>query len=328
MSASSPASAAEAPARRWSQLAERGSLWGMQLTAWLYRRAGRRLCVVLVHGIVAYFFLTDPASRRASRAYLRRVHATPEGRRRLGRPPGAWQSFLHHRAFGLAIVDRLAIWFGRSGDFEFEVHGFEHVARHEAQGRGFLVLGAHLGSFDAMRLLARRQRRPVNVLMFTRHAERINSVFRRLSPDAETRVIRVDPDRVDTVFEIRRCLARGEHVAMLCDRVEPADRQRTSRVPLLGDPVELPQAPFLLAHLLGCPVLQMTALRRGPGRYEVFIDELAERVRLPRRGRDEALRELLSAYAARLEALCLEEPTQWFNFFDYWGDATAKEARP
>ena len=82
---------------RWSQVAERGSLWGMRFTAWSYRRLGRHACGVLVHAIVAYFFLTDQTGRRASAAYLRRIYATAEGRAILARPPGRWKSFLHYR---------------------------------------------------------------------------------------------------------------------------------------------------------------------------------------------------------------------------------------
>ena len=75
---------------RWSQIAERGSLWGMRFTAWAYRTIGRRPAEMLIHCIVAYFFLTDSTGRRASRAYLQRVYSTPEGLRKLGSPPGLW----------------------------------------------------------------------------------------------------------------------------------------------------------------------------------------------------------------------------------------------
>ena len=129
------------------------------------------------------------------------------------------------------------------------------------------------------------------------------------------------------VFEVRRCLDRGEIVAILGDRVEPTDRARTSRVRFLDGDVELPQTPFLLAHLLGCPVVLMIALRQAAGHYEVFAERLAERVRLPRRERDERVRELLQRYAARLEHYCLRSPYQWFNFFDYWGDAAGSGPR-
>jgi predicted LPLAT superfamily acyltransferase len=293
----------------------------MRFGAFCYRALGRRLAEALAHVVVAYFFATDRAGRAASAAYLRRVYATPVGAALLGRPPGAWQSFLHYRAFALSIVDRMDIWCGRADDFEFHTHGIESFHRLRAQGRGALVLGAHLGSFDALRLLADRSGFKANVLMFTANAERINTVFRELSPASEARVIQVEPSAVQTVFAIRECLRRGELVCMLSDRVEPGSGRRTCIVPLLGSPVELPQAPFLLAHLLGCPVVLMLGLRTGPRRYEIFAEMLAERVTLPRSERERAVEERVRDYAGRLERHCLEAPFQWFNFYDYWGDA-------
>jgi predicted LPLAT superfamily acyltransferase len=305
---------------RWSQVAERGSLWGMRFTAWSYRCLGRRACGVLVHAIVAYFFLTDRTGRRASTAYLRRVFATPEGRATLRSRPGRWQSFLHYREFALSIVDRIGIWFGHVDDFGYEMIGEEHLDRVAEQGRGAILVGAHLGSFDALRMLAERKKSIVNVLMFTANAERINTLFRELSPDMDARVIRVDPESVESVFAIRACLRRGELVAILGDRIEPGEQNRAARIPLLGDPVELSQAPFLLAALLDCPVLMILAFREQSGRYSVFAEKLADRVRVPRREREKAVAELLARYAARLEFYCQRYPYQWFNFFDYWKD--------
>jgi predicted LPLAT superfamily acyltransferase len=312
---------------RWSHIAERGSLLGMRCAVWCHRAFGRRAVLALAQFVVAYFFLTDRSGRKASREYLRRVWSTPEGRAALGRPPGLWQSFLHYRQFAISIVERLSIWFGEGDDFTFDVKGNEHADRLAAEHRGGIVLGAHLGSFDALRLLADRQQRTVNALMFTAHARRINAIFRELSPDAEARVIEVDPGSVQSVFEIRERVRRGELIAILGDRIEPGDRSRSSRVPFLGGSVRLPHAPFLLASLLGCPVLLMIALRTGPGDYEVFTEKLAERVDLPRRERQKGVTELLAAYAGRLEHYCKRSPYQWFNFYDYWGDETSSEGR-
>jgi predicted LPLAT superfamily acyltransferase len=320
MSASSPGPEAASSPQRWTRIAERGSLWGLRFTAWLLRAAGRGPTLVLVTAVAGYFFLTDRAGRRASAAYLRRVYATPAGRAALGRAPRTWESFLHYRAFALAIVDRLSIWFGKTDDFQLELHGFEPFDQLGEQNRGAIVLGAHLGSFDVMRMLAAQHQKVVNVLMFTAHAPHINQVLRELSPEVETHVISVDPGSVEAVFEVRRCLARGEHVAILADRIEPGDRRRASRVPFLGGEALLPQAPFLLASLLGCPVLLVLALRRGPQRYQVFTEVLAEKVQLPRRRREEALGELLTSYAARLEHHCQRAPYEWFNFYDYFSD--------
>ena len=304
----------------WSRAAERGSLLGLRITVACYRVFGRPLSLVLVHGIVAYFFLTGRAERRASRAYLERVASVPAGRTALGRAPGPWASFLHFRAFALCIFDRLILWFGRAGDFEFDVTGREQYEHRLTPQRGALVVGAHLGSFDALRALAQRDGRVVNVLMYTRHAPRINRIFRELAPEVQVRVIQVEAHSMTTVLNIRACIERGELVAMLGDRVEPADRGRTCETTLLGGRIELPSAPYLLAELLDCPLFFMVALREGTARYRVHAEVLADRAS-PATGRperDKRVREGADAYAARLEHYLLQAPYQWFNFFDPW----------
>ena len=293
---------------------------GLRVTVACYRWFGKPLSLVLVHAIVAYFFLTGRAQRRASLAYLRRVASAPEGARALGRAPGTWASFLHFRAFALSIFDRLVLWFGRERDLRFEVIGREHYDRLLTPTRGAIVIGAHLGSFDALRALADRDRRTVNVLMYTEHAPRINAVFRALSPDVQLRVIQVERDSMATVLQIRACIERGELVAMLGDRVEPSDRGRTQPVTLLGGRIDLPEAPYLLAGLLDCPLFFMVALRAPGPTYRVFAEVLAERVDFARGERDKRIRELAAAYAGRLEHHLLRAPYQWFNFYDVWAE--------
>jgi predicted LPLAT superfamily acyltransferase len=305
----------------WTRAAERGSMLGLRIIVACYRLFGRPLSLALVHAAVAYFYLTGRRERRASLAYLRRVAALPEGAAALGRRPGAWASFQHLRAFALSIFDRLELWFGRGDRLRFDVSGREHYDRLLTPTRGAIVVGAHLGSFDALRALAERDGRVVNVLMYTRHAPRINAVFQQLSPDVRLRVIQVDGDSMGTVLQIRSCIERGELVAMLGDRVEPADRGRSQTVSLLGGPVEVPEAPYLLAGLLGCPLFFMVALRESGRRYRVIAEVLAERVVFERGARGKRIAELANAYAARLEHHVLRAPYQWFNFFDYWSEA-------
>jgi predicted LPLAT superfamily acyltransferase len=291
---------------------------GLRITVACYRLFGRPLSLVLVHCIVTYFFLTGRSARAATRAYQRRVVARFGADGELGADPGAWQCFQQFRAFALAIFDRIVMWFGDETDFRYEVIGIEHYDRLVTSERGAIVVGSHIGSFDALRALSRRDGRTVNVLMFTRNAPLINSFFQKLSPDTEVRVIQADASSLDTVLKIRACIGRGELVAMLGDRVEPGDRGRSCRVSLLGGAIALPTAPYLLAGLIGCPLFFMVALREPGGSYRVTAEVLAEKVEFVRGERDKQVRELAEAYAGRLEHYCAIRPYQWFNFFDFW----------
>ncbi|MAE95988.1 MAG: hypothetical protein CL910_15125 [Deltaproteobacteria bacterium] len=292
-------------------------MWGLRVTVACYRAFGRFLSRPLILAVVGYFFATDRGGRAASRAYLERVHA------RIAEPtwsPGPWQSFLHFCEFGLSIADRISLWGGDQDRFEFVFHGREHFKKLSEQGKGAILFGAHLGSFDALRVLSVQDRVTVNVLMYTRHAPKINEVFRKISPDVDVRVISADPDSARTTFEIKACIDRGEWVAILGDRVEPSDRNRVCEAEFLGETATFPEAPFLLPVILGCPALMILALRRGGGVYEVFAEPLGEGEagRAPAEERGRRAQELAASYAARLEHYCCVAPRQWFNFYDFW----------
>ncbi len=308
------------PPWSWATVGERGSLTGMRITAWFYRLFGPQLASLFILPIVSYFFLTDRRGRRASRRYLERLYARPDGRAALGHRPAVRDSFRHYREFAVAILDRVGFWSGRADGFEIRFHGREHFTRLIEDKRGAILLGAHLGSFDALRALAERWNIAVNILMSTRHAPRINRILRELSPRATARVIEVDPTSSRSVFELKACLERGEFVAVLGDRAGDGPRSRTVQVDFLGGRAAFPPGPFVLASRLDCPVLLMIGIRVGPAAYEVFAEPFADRVVLPRAERGARLRELVEAYARRLETYCVKAPYQWFNFYDFWGD--------
>jgi predicted LPLAT superfamily acyltransferase len=306
----------------WLGASERGSLLGMRFVVWLYLTLGRRVCNALLVPLVAYFFVTGRPARQASRRYLARLHHWSNGRSPLAGEPRLRHSLRHFHAFALNIMDRVAFFAGDVRDFEVVVHGREHLEALVSARRGALLLSAHLGSFDALRLFAHEAGVPVNVVMFLRNARMINAMFRRLNPALHLRIIDLDPASPRAVFDIRGCVQRGELVGTLGDRVGLGGDTRVSWVSFLGRPAPFPHGPFLLAAALRCPVLLMIGLRVSRTTYEVFVEPLAAEVALPAADRARRLDELVSSYVRRLEAYCLRAPYQWFNFYDVW-DAPA-----
>ena len=74
---------------------------------------------------------------------------------------------------------------------------------------------------------------------------------------------------------------------------------------------------YVLASLLGCPLLMLGCIREGEG-HVVRFEMLAADVTLPRGRREERLQELAALFAHRLEALLVRAPYEWFNFFPFW----------
>jgi predicted LPLAT superfamily acyltransferase len=306
------------PGAAWHATPERGSQLGMEITSWLYRHGAKPLARGLLWAIAGYFFATGREARRASLDYLRRVHLAGA----LPAPPRLWDAFWHELEFARGILDRIGFWLADPGEFRVELIGEEHLAAARAHKRGMLVLGSHLGSFDAMRLCA-IDHAPlrVNVLMYTAHAARINRVLASGEAPDERRIraIPIAPGSLAHVIAARECVRRGEVVALLADRMPPGGAQeRGVPVRFLGDEAFVPESPFRLAAALGCPVVFMVGVRVGPGAYEVRVEPLAERFVLPRGSRAAALAGYAQSYASAVERHCLSAPLQWFNFFDFW----------
>lgn len=298
----------------WVSIEERGSRILLHFLVWCVRRLGQAPLRLFVPPIAAYYCLFDPRARRASQEYLARVGSL----RGDERTPSLRDTYRHLHCFAEGIADRLVLWSGAEEKFEIRVHGEECMREDVAAGRGVFLVGAHLGSFDVLRILARRSGIPVNTLAYVEHAELINEAFQMLDPDCRFRVIDLDPAMVQTGLEVRRCTDRGENVAILGDRVIPGARGRVAMTKFLGAEAPFSLGPFMLALLLRLPIVMAVALKTDSRSYDVHLELLSEGRAVSTRDRPEAARALVERYASRLEHYCLQAPLQWFNFYDFW----------
>src|SRR5258708_37898688 len=92
----------------WLDVAERGSAFGIRLMVALGRALGRRGARLLVRPLVLYFLAFGPATRRASRDYLRR----------LGLPHGLRAVLAHCRCFANCTLARMFWALGETAPFE------------------------------------------------------------------------------------------------------------------------------------------------------------------------------------------------------------------
>lgn len=293
--------------RGWRSVPEVGTVWGIRVVVFWSRVFGRGAARFVTSLVVLYYTLLRASARRSSRAYLRRM----------GRPSGFWAVFRHLRQFGLVALDRAFFIRGEHRPFDIRHHGHEHLVSLRDQKQGAILLGAHMGSFEVGRSKSVDTDIPLNVIGDYSNAARINGVLQRLNPEMATRFIGVRPGDNSFIFEARDAIERGELVAILGDR---AGHGGDVEVDFLGAKVRMPTGPYVMASVLGCPVYLTFGLHTPPNRYDLYCEPFAERVRLPRRKREAALREYAQRYADRLAAYCDKAPLNWFNFYDYWED--------
>jgi len=278
----------------------------MRALVWLTLAFGRRAGRVFLHPIAAYFALFSRGTRRASAGYLRRV---------LGRPPRLAEVMRHFHAYASTLHDRVYLRTGRYGYFDVKVDAPQALREDLRRGRGCILLGSHLGSFEILRAAGLAERAPtVNMMMRVDGTQKLNSVIDALAPEAAPRVIPLG--RPDSLLRAQECLERGEIVGILADRGLRHERECSCE--FLGAPARFPLGPLLLAGLLQAPVILAFGLYRGGRRYDVRLEPFAERIELDRRDREGSLRPWVERYAARLEHHCRDAPYNWFNFYDFW----------
>jgi len=310
MSSSSELAQVQRPASEetaWLTQRERGALLGIRAVFWLATVLGRAPMRQFMRLIALWYFAFDARLRAVSRDYLTRLH---------GRPVRAHEVYGHLLRFARVTLDRAFLLLGRRGTFVVKSTGHHHLEQLTQARQGAVLLGAHLGSFEAMRAGAAKDHLPLNIVGHFENARMINALLERLDPSKAARVLHVGKDPFGFAMSVSERLANGELVAILADRVGLNDKQ--TEVSFLGSRASFPTGPFLLASLLKCPVYLVFGLYFEPNRYELFCEPFAERIELPRARRAAALTEVVQRYADRLEHYTRLAPDNWFNFYHFW----------
>ncbi|EXJ16233.1 LpxL/LpxP family acyltransferase [Imhoffiella purpurea] len=293
---------------QWTAQRERGSRGSLRLIRWIGLRLGRPAARAFLYPITLYFLIKAKPQRLASRLYLTRA---------LGRPATLFDIARHIHCFAATILDRVFLLSGRDRLLDIRLHNPECVLERIDSGRGFLLLGSHLGSFEAVRALAiGRRSLPLKVLMVPEHNQVITEILHALNPQAAETVIPLGTP--ESLLRVKESLDQGCMVGLLGDRSRPEEDTLACR--FMGEPAPFPTGPMTLAAATRAPVVLFFGLYRGGNRYDVVFEPLTEGIAPERRQRAQAVEHWTRRYAERLEHHARHAPYNWFNFYDFWDE--------
>lgn len=291
-------------APEWARRTERGSMPLVRFMVWLSIAIGRGASRVVLRGIAAYFLATGGVARRAVRDFLTRC---------LGRAPTLAEQYRTFFTFAATLHDRIYFLKDRFELFAIEARGQDLVG-----DEGALLMGGHLGSFEAMRACGQQiGRHDVAMAMYAPHAQNVREALAAIAPHVNEGIVPLG--RVDSMLQLSRRLEEGALVGVLADRTFGGEP--TLELPFLGAPAAFPTGPMRMAAALRRRVYFMAGLYRGGNRYEMHFEPLADFTDLEgltRAEREARVRGAIEAYAARLEHYARAAPDNWFNFFDFW----------
>ncbi len=300
-------SSPQRPGRRWGDQG-RGSLIAFRFYFHFSRVVGRVLSYFCTGPALLYYMLFAGQARRASFAYMRRL-----------RGPVAWplrvaRGFRHIFNFAASLIDRSLLLSRGPEVFDLVEDGVEHLSDALREGRGAILLGAHLGNME----LAAGVLRGVEATLHQVMAEPMNQDLQKFieakGGDRFPPVVRLDGAPMASL-ELLKVLRRGDMLAMKSDRVFD---ENWLELEFLGRPARFPTGPLTVAGITGAPVLLTLCLKEGGRGYRIVV-EPPRRFRFDRsRPREDQLREWLTWYVARLEHHARRYPYQWYNFYDFW----------
>ncbi len=296
----------------WTEQKERSNPSTLKLICYIALNLSRGFARLLLWPITLYFFTSSSTSRFASQQYLRRVH---------GHRASAWQVMQHIHHFAATILDRVYFLTDQFHRFTINVHNEACLEKIISSGRGAILLGSHIGSFEVMRCLAlnasyHNRPLPLKILMYQDHNAMITRVLDELNPQVAASVINLASP--GALLEMKEALEQGCLIGMLGDRL--LESEKSVACTFMGEVVDFPVGPFKLAAVLDVPVISFFGIYEGGNQYAIYHELLYDAEIIPGENRNDMVARLTQTYVNSIEKMLRLYPCNWFNFYDYWGD--------
>ena len=294
----------------WTEAREAGSDWQLRFMRFLAQNPPSLIYVPLLWGI-AFVFAVDTRrlSARASISFLTRI---------LGRKPNLRERVRHACVFSHVYFDRVRLLGAGTEQFTISVQNADLVHALVKEKKGAVLLGAHYGSFEALRALERElPGLTVRYLMFPDHAEKSTAMLKHINPEVSSKVISLANGPM-AMIQVGEALGNGEIVAILGDRLPDRSVKAKTDVAFLGGCIEVPTSPYLTAMAAGVPILLSFARWESKDCYAANFFPFYNGDSVPRADRNQKAIAMAQEYATALEGWCRGDPYNWFNFFNIW----------
>jgi len=195
----------------------------------------------------------------------------------------------------------------------FECEGLHWVDEARARGSGVIIVGAHLGNWDAAGAWAAASGRPVTAVAEVLSPRRLFDFF---VAHRERLGISIEPASAGVIGRLKAAVDEGRIVAIVGDRDL---RGRGPKVSFFGEPAPMPAGPALLGLRTGAPIMVMGVhgSRRDDGRRG-WRARILEPIDPADYSGPHALSDLTQEVATRLERLIAAHPEEWHVFQPFW----------
>ena len=288
--------------KQWSGKS-RGGRFGYQFFVYTIRLLGIRCAYCFLAFIAIYFIPFAPKATKAIWHYNRK-------RRGLGVLASIKELYCHYYVFGQTLIDKVAMQGGMSGRYSYKFDNYERFLEILNSGKGVVMIGAHIGCWEAGAGFFGNYGKKINIVMFDAEHQQIKEVLDDNSNRRDDyKIIAINKDAIEAMLQMKIALNNGEYICFNGDRY--VDRDRAYITNLLGAPARFPEGPFKIAAKCRVPVVFYYSMREPGYTYRFMFEEAVIEGRA-------SVDSLVEQYKDSLEKVVSRYPRQWFNFYDFW----------
>ena len=283
----------------------KGTPLGYRIFVWVLKTFGVLPAYFMLRFVVVYYFIFSfKASRQIYSLY----------RHKLGY---SWLSsivklYKNYFYLGQSIIDKVVVMSGIKNNFTFNFDGEENLRHIASQGKGGILLSAHIGNWDVAGHLFKRLETPINIVMYDGEHEQIKEYLEGVTGKRNMKIIIIKND-LSHIYAISDAFSKNELVCMHADRFIAGNKTMTTN--FLGADAKFPMGPFLLASTFKVPVSIVFAVKESKLHYHFFASEIKDYSIFTK---DKVIDEMLKDYAVSMTAKVKQYPEQWFNYYNFW----------
>ncbi|MCB0662473.1 MAG: hypothetical protein R2879_11275 [Saprospiraceae bacterium] len=282
----------------------RGGALGYKVFIFFLKNFGVRVAYFILIFVAAYFIIFAPKSTRASFKYFRKIWKFPVLK-------SCWLTYLSYYRFGQTLLDKVAILAGLKTNFSFFFDGEEHLRTLSKEGKGAILISAHMGNWEIAGHFLKKLNTPINIVMYDGEDAGIKEILEKSMSQRKFKVIYVKED-FSHLLAIHKAIQNKEFICIHGDRFVKEQRGKIYQAEFLGHPASFPRGPFELATRLKVPYTFVFAVKETASHYHFFATP----------GKDPSIGSeiMIKEYLTGMEKILKDYPEQWFNYYEFWDD--------
>ncbi|PCJ83280.1 MAG: lipid A biosynthesis acyltransferase [Flavobacteriales bacterium] len=279
----------------------RGNVLGYKIFVFFLRHIGLSAAYFLLRFVALYFCFFSGKAGHHIHSYFRQM-----------RGYGYWKSLIkvyqNYYIFGQTLIDKVAILSGFKTNFTYDFDGEENLVEILKQGKGGILISAHIGNFEISGNFLQRLNSRLHLVTTDAEHAHIRNYLNSVMIHNKTDFIIVKED-LSHIFHINKALKNNEMIVFTGDRFMGTTKKIKGK--LLGKDAWFPAGPFKLACRHKIPTIFVFVMKETNNHYH-FYGRMASTKDGPEK--------LLEQYTTIIESMLEKYPEQWFNYYDFWAE--------